>query len=226
MSALQPSLAQLRQVLQHIDARDTDPTETTQALMYNPDYDTPVNTPPLVLRSAAVLIIACDTSAPDDEQTTGEVLLTVRHTDLPQHPGQVALPGGTQEAADRSLLDTAKRETQEEIGLCPNLLEHPQQLPDFIALSGFRITPFVALAALPNLAALQPNPAEVSAVFSVPLGHCLNPNAYQLTRGFHEHQPRAFYELPNTPHRVWGVTAGILWGFQHWFWQAHQQLNA
>src|SRR5579872_3468706 len=42
--------------------------------------------------------------------------LTVRPDTLSRHPGQISLPGGMAEPHDRSLWDTAVRETQEELG--------------------------------------------------------------------------------------------------------------
>jgi 8-oxo-dGTP pyrophosphatase MutT (NUDIX family) len=189
-------------------------------LMHNPDYDTPISAPPLVLKSAAVLIVLWYDPKAD---TDCEILLTVRQADLPQHAGQVALPGGTRNPKDSSLLSTALRETHEEIGLPPDWLEHPERLPDFVALSGFRITTFIAFCPKRNLETLTPDPREVSTIFTVPLAHCLNAEAYELKRMTHRQQARAFYELPGSPHRIWGVTAGILWGFQRWFWQLSEQ---
>jgi 8-oxo-dGTP pyrophosphatase MutT (NUDIX family) len=45
------------------------------------------------------------------------VLLTKRSEEVDFHKGQVCFPGGTREPSDSSLLQTALREAEEEIGL-------------------------------------------------------------------------------------------------------------
>jgi 8-oxo-dGTP pyrophosphatase MutT (NUDIX family) len=234
MTHFLPSFDRLKQILTQPPSQ----LPNLSKLMHNPDFDIPTRSSPLVLRRAAVLITLCyPTERPDrtsDIEQNGtyleesispediQLLLTVRHTNLQHHAGQVALPGGTQEPQDKTLFDTAKRETEEETGLTAALLEHPQQLPDFISLSGFRITPFVALAPSYALNTLEADPNEVGAIFTLPLTRLLDPKRYQLHRVTHKREARAFFEIPDTPHRVWGVTAGILNGFQQWLAQANQ----
>ena len=62
------------------------------------------------VRPAAVLIPVVD----HDEPT---VLLTQRSAHLNEHAGQIAFPGGKIDATDRSPLDAALREAEEEVGL-------------------------------------------------------------------------------------------------------------
>jgi 8-oxo-dGTP pyrophosphatase MutT (NUDIX family) len=65
----------------------------------------------MTLRAAAVLVgIVPDPSG-------SRVILTKRASHLKHHPGQIAFPGGKQEAGDASLEDTALREAHEEVGL-------------------------------------------------------------------------------------------------------------
>jgi 8-oxo-dGTP pyrophosphatase MutT (NUDIX family) len=61
------------------------------------------------------------------------------------HGGQVALPGGKPEPQDRSLLDTALREAEEEIGLARSEVEVVAELePVHTRATGFRVQPFLA----------------------------------------------------------------------------------
>lgn len=203
------NLTQLRDILSHQKTRPT-----PKGLMANPDFDTPISTPPLPLRSAAVLIAIL--TDPGDITAEPHILLTLRNSDLPKHPGQVALPGGTHDPEDETLLDTALRESFEETALKPEAILHPCQLPVFISSSGFRITPYVGLADNIALTDLEANPAEVSDLFTVPLKTCLNAEAYSLIRLHHEGVLRGFYEISGSRHRLWGVTAGILHGFRTW----------
>ena len=45
------------------------------------------------------------------------VMLTLRYSEMRSHPGQVSFPGGKQDSNDENSLQTALRETHEEIGL-------------------------------------------------------------------------------------------------------------
>ena len=45
------------------------------------------------------------------------VMLTRRSSEMRSHPGQVSFPGGKQDSNDKNSLQTAFRETHEEIGL-------------------------------------------------------------------------------------------------------------
>jgi 8-oxo-dGTP pyrophosphatase MutT (NUDIX family) len=61
------------------------------------------------------------------------------------HGGQLGLPGGKQEPEDDSLLETALRETQEEIGLARDRIEIVASLPPLDTLTtGFRVHPYLA----------------------------------------------------------------------------------
>jgi 8-oxo-dGTP pyrophosphatase MutT (NUDIX family) len=73
------------------------------------------------------------------------VVLTKRTEHLRRHSGEVSFPGGGREAADRNLLDTALRETQEEIGLDRGVVEILGSLDDLPTFgSNYLIRPYVA----------------------------------------------------------------------------------
>lgn len=68
----------------------------------------------------------------------------IKRTDqMTHHAGQVALPGGRIEAGETAL-ETALRETWEEIGVAPDQIEILGTLSDFyVEVSRFQIHPFV-----------------------------------------------------------------------------------
>ena len=69
--------------------------------------------------------------------------LTKRTTQMKHHPGQIALPGGRIEAGETAL-ETALRETWEEIGITADQIEILGTLSDFyVEVSRFQIHPFV-----------------------------------------------------------------------------------
>jgi 8-oxo-dGTP pyrophosphatase MutT (NUDIX family) len=136
------------------------------------------------------------------------VLLTRRATQLTHHAGQISFPGGQVEPADADPLSAALRETSEEIGVAPQFVEPLGYLPDHLVLTGFRITPLVALVR-PGFE-LRLDHSEVEAVFEIPLAIVMNPRSYRAA----QRQLRGFevnaHDLPFGEHLVWGATAGML----------------
>lgn len=97
------------------------------------------------------------------------LLYTTRAATLPQHAGQVSFPGGRHDVArDPSLLATALRESEEEIGLRAADVDVLGALdPIHTFSSNFLITPFVAHVPYPY--ELRVDAREVHDVFSLPL---------------------------------------------------------
>ncbi len=138
------------------------------------------------------------------------LVLTRRRDDLNSHAGQMSFPGGQREAQE-SLLITALRETEEEIGVSAGLLEVIGELtPLYIPPSDFEVYPFVAWYSSGSRPVFSPNPGEVAEIVEVPLRHLLNP----LTRleqpwDFRGHSlTMPYYAVEE--HKVWGATAMII----------------
>jgi 8-oxo-dGTP pyrophosphatase MutT (NUDIX family) len=137
------------------------------------------------------------------------LLYTRRANDLPHHRGQVAFPGGRHHPLeDTDLTRTALREAHEEIGLEPTEVQLLGLLDDIETVATrFVITPVVGI--VPHPYAWRPCPAEVDAIFTVPLSFLRAPGA--------ERQERWDFggrELPIATYRVgdnviWGATQRI-----------------
>lgn len=116
-------------------------------------------------RPSAVLVLVFA-----DEAGEARVLLTARPGTGIRHAGQVSFPGGASDEGDADAVATALRESREEVGLDPDAvgLEVVGMLdPVTIPVSGFRLTPVLALAQ--SRPKLSPDPHEVSAVFDAPV---------------------------------------------------------
>jgi 8-oxo-dGTP pyrophosphatase MutT (NUDIX family) len=152
-------------------------------------------------RAAAVLVGIVDHPEPG-------VLLTMRTSDLPSHPGQIAFPGGKIDPHDATPLSAAMREAEEEIGLDAHLIEPIGYLDLYLTFSGFRILPVVARV-IPNYQ-LRINASEVADAFEVPLSFVMTPENHK--RGSRDWRgvQREYYEMPFGERYIWGVTAGIL----------------
>ncbi|KQV38551.1 DNA mismatch repair protein MutT [Rhizobium sp. Root268] len=168
--------------------------------LLNPDIASFVET--LKLRDAAVLVPVID----DGEDA--RVLLTQRTTTLRKHSGQVAFPGGAIDPGDDTPERAALRETEEEIGLDRRFVQPVGRLPTYMAMSGFRITPVLAVVE-PGFE-LTLNPVEVDSVFEVPLSFLMNPHNHGRGRATWQGSERQFYRMPYGERNIWGITAGII----------------
>jgi 8-oxo-dGTP pyrophosphatase MutT (NUDIX family) len=131
------------------------------------------------------------------------VILTKRSNSLKNHAGQFSFPGGTYSQSDRDLMQTAIRETFEEIGLAINDHDIIGNLRSVHTLtSNFVIVPFIAI--IQSLTELKPDRKEIDAILDVPLIDLLKTIKPDL-----EHKPEN-YRFEYDGNVVWGATARIL----------------
>ncbi len=161
----------------------------------------PYDAPPPDARPAAVLVLLY----PHAERWY--VPLTLRPSHLPDHPGQVSLPGGAVEAGE-SDRQAAVREFHEEVGDGDQIEIIGRLSPLYVHSSNFRISPWVAWAG--RRPEFSPNPAEVEELLEVPLDHLLDPaNLDSHEREYHGRT----YSAPHfgwQSYRIWGATCMIL----------------
>jgi 8-oxo-dGTP pyrophosphatase MutT (NUDIX family) len=153
------------------------------------------------IRPAAVLVPVVDHPEPT-------VLLTQRAQHLPQHPGQISFAGGKIEEIDKSPLDSALREAEEEIGLDRALVQPLGYLDLYMTTLGYRIVPTVARVK-PGFS-LNLNFGEVDAVFEVPLSFLMNLGNVERHSRDWQGMTRHYYAITFGERYIWGVTAGIL----------------
>jgi 8-oxo-dGTP pyrophosphatase MutT (NUDIX family) len=145
--------------------------------------------------------------------TAGELrLVMIRRTAGGLHGGQLAFPGGRPEPEDDgSLLETAFRETKEEIGLERDRIRILEELPRVDTISTrFRIFPF--LSEIDHPGEWRKEPAEVDAVLELGVDALLHPDAVQLGT---EHapnwpQPRQIAYFRVGEDKLWGASFRIL----------------
>jgi len=152
-------------------------------------------------RLAAVLVPLV---ARESEAT---VLMTTRSSELRQHSGQIAFPGGKVDDGETPCR-AALREAQEEIGLDPKHVEPIGYLDPYLTGTGFRILPVVALVRPPF--ELLVNASEVHDTFEVPLAFLMQPDNHQRHSREWRGTTRHFYAMPWNERYIWGATAGIV----------------
>lgn len=143
------------------------------------------------------------------ENDTISTLLIKRATYDGVHSGQIAFPGGKLEESDASLIDTALREAQEEVGIDPFSIEVLGTLtPLFIPISNMEVLPVIGL--LQEKPKLHLNLNEVDYTITIPICHLKNPGN-QLRKIIHvkEHSVEAPYFKVDCDD-VWGATAMII----------------
>jgi 8-oxo-dGTP pyrophosphatase MutT (NUDIX family) len=138
------------------------------------------------------------------------LVLTRRTETVRSHKGQISLPGGKREAGE-SLVQTALRETCEELGVPPKGIEVIAQLSAlYTPPSNYCIHPFVAHR--PYSPTFRPDPVEVAEVLEVPLSTLLDPAIRNVEfwsdPGFDSPRRVPFFDVNGQV--VWGATAMIL----------------
>ncbi|MEZ5343714.1 MAG: CoA pyrophosphatase [Acidimicrobiales bacterium] len=131
-----------------------------------------------------------------------EIVMARRSWNMRTHVGEVSFPGGRMDPTDRSLLETALRETEEEIGLSRAHVEIVGQLDPLATVSSpSLIVPFVGT--IDTLPTLTPSPDEVDGIIHVSLAELLDPAIYR-----EEIWTRDGVEMPITFFELVGDTLG------------------
>jgi 8-oxo-dGTP pyrophosphatase MutT (NUDIX family) len=140
------------------------------------------------------------------------VLFTQRTNNVKEHKGQISFPGGARQEGDKTLLDTALRESAEEIGMAPGRVKILGELDDTITTtSNYIVTPFVGIIPWPY--EFQVDGWETEAIIEVPISALMDKNCLReetevtggqaVTSYFYHYQGRV----------IWGATARILHQF-------------
>ncbi len=156
-------------------------------------------------KPAAVLLLLF----PDNKKIC--FYLTKRTEKLKYHKGQISLPGGSNEKGE-SLLETALRETEEEIGVNKNEISILGQItPLFIPVTGFMMTPFIGFTSKEPIIKLDS--MEVEELFSVNILDLINNDKLITHRQLNGRDVTIpYFNLNNQ--QVWGATSMVLSEFK------------
>jgi len=134
------------------------------------------------------------------------VVMTEKPKHMKFHAGEISFPGGKLDPKDSNLLETALRETSEELGLTITEEQVIGQLEPVVTLnSGFLILPFVSV--VKEISPLSAN-AEVEKILHIPLESFLKTQAKDADPSHNLIQEMYTFEYQNQI--VWGASARIL----------------
>ena len=134
------------------------------------------------------------------------VVMTEKPKHMKFHSGEISFPGGKLDSTDSDLLQTALRETSEEIGLTISKEQVIGQLDPVVTLnSGFLILPFISV--VDEISPLSAN-CEVEKIFHIPLESFLKTAAKDPDPSHNIIQEMYTFEYQNQI--VWGASARIL----------------
>ena len=125
-----------------------------------------------------------------------------------RHSGQVAFAGGKREAGDTSLLDTALREADEEVGIEPGDVEVLGYINHHHTISEFQVRPYVGIVPWPY--DLRLDPVEVAHAFTMPLAWLADESNYRTEARRHPDSQRSWpvvYFERYDGELLWGATA-------------------
>ena len=139
------------------------------------------------------------------------IIFTKRTATVRDHQNQISFPGGACEVFDKTELDAALRELEEEIGIQIPLESVFGALEARKTVTGYFITPFIAF--IDSSQKIRPNPAEVDRVIYVPLKWLADPGNYSsrpYSRDGIVFDDVLFFK-PFDGETIWGITAKILY---------------
>lgn len=136
------------------------------------------------------------------------LIVTKRTEEVYYHKGQISFPGGKFQGEDRTLEDTALRESCEEIGLKPDDVEILGELDDILTNTGFVVSPFVA--AIPYPYEFKISEREVDEIIEIPVAALLDGDNVKESLSFRNGEPVTDYSYEYGDWIIWGATARIL----------------
>ena len=136
------------------------------------------------------------------------VLLNKRSEEVEHHKGEISFPGGAKDPEDKDFLDTALRETEEEMGINRNDVCVLGELDEVITRSNFHVKVFVGSIIYPY--SFKPSAVEIAEVLEVPIKSLNDSSTWRIETRMEDGLPVSTRSYAYKNHLVFGVTARIL----------------
>jgi len=165
-----------------------------------------------------------------EKDQTINILFEKRSHTLRRQPGEISFPGGKIENIDPTPMDTAIRETTEELGISKSQIEVIHEMDTYVHSHNMIIYPFVAHL---HTSQFQLNPDEVGEAFCIPIDFFFEnpPEKYTIQLKVEPEESFPFQHIPGGKNYawrhgyvvelfylydnyvIWGMTARILYHF-------------
>ncbi len=139
------------------------------------------------------------------------VLLNKRSQAVEHHKGEISFPGGAQETQDADPLQTALRETEEEMGISPADVTVLGELDEVETRSRFRVRAFVGTIAAGYT--FSPSSAEIAEVLEAPVATLRDAANRRVETRWNNGGSISAYAYAYNEHLIFGATARILGQF-------------
>ena len=139
------------------------------------------------------------------------VLLNKRSEEVEYHKGEISFPGGARDPEDKDFLDTALRETEEEMGIDPKDVTILGELDEVVTRSRFHVKVFVGTIEYPYN--FKPSAVEIAEVLEVPIPSLNDPSNWRIETRLEDGVPVSTRSYAYKKHIIFGVTARILQQF-------------
>ena len=139
------------------------------------------------------------------------VLLNKRSQEVEHHKGEISFPGGATDPEDRDPLDTALRETEEEMGIRRDDISVLGEMDEVATRSRFRVRVFAGT--IGHSYEFRPSADEIAEIVEFPVAALRNPASIRVDTHWQDGAPSTVYSYACGRHLVFGATARILQQF-------------
>ncbi|MDE0719352.1 MAG: CoA pyrophosphatase [Dehalococcoidia bacterium] len=136
------------------------------------------------------------------------ILLNKRSEEVEHHKGEISFPGGARDLEDRDSLETALRETEEEMGIKREDITVLGEMDEIVTRSNFQVSVFTGTIEYPYK--FTPSAIEIAEVLEFPVSALLDPANRRVETRWDNGKTVTSYSYVHEEHVVFGATARIL----------------
>jgi 8-oxo-dGTP pyrophosphatase MutT (NUDIX family) len=157
------------------------------------------------LKRSAVMVLFMN------KNNSPHILMTKRSYKVKTHKGQISFPGGGYESEDKDIIETAYRETFEEVGVPKSEINYIGKFDDYVSIYGYHISCFVGSIDYPFNYDFSSD--EIDDYVEAPLDIFINLKYDKTSKYEHEGKEYTILYYYYEHQEIWGLTARIMTDF-------------